>query len=151
MTMAASLPVCARGRAKGTATIEFAVMAPLILLLLAAVLDFSVLLRTATCAANAARVGSEYGSRTNSAATDYSGMQNAAVNSAPGVSGMTASATRTCQCSGGGTVSCTGTCAGGSMQVYVQVTVQAPAHTIFDYSALSVPGSVTAQASMRVQ
>jgi len=150
MTMAAS-PLRARYRMKGTATIEFAVMAPLILLLLAGVLDFSILLRTATCAANAARVGSEYGSRKSSAATDYSGMQTAAVNSAPGVAGLTASAARSCQCSGGGSVSCTGTCGAGSMQVYVQVTVQAPAHTIFDYSALSVPSGVTAQASMRVQ
>lgn len=135
----------------GTATIEFALLAPLILLMLAAVLDFSMLLRTATCAAYAARVGSEYGSRQAAASTDYTGMQNAALNSASGVAGITATAKRSCQCSGGGSVSCEGTCSESTMQTYVQVTVQAPAHTIFDYSALSVPSTVTATASMRVE
>ena len=136
---------------QGIATVEFALVAPLLMLLLAAVLDFSMLLRTATCAANAARAGSEYGSRSTSAAVDYAGMQAAALNSAPGVAGMTAAATQFCQCSGGSSVSCTGSCNGGKMLIYVQVTTQATAHTIFNYSPLSFSGLVTSQVSMRAQ
>jgi Flp pilus assembly protein TadG len=135
----------------GNATVEFALVAPLLMLLLAGVLNFAMLLRTATCAANAARAGTVYGSRSPSSAMDYAGMQAAAINSAPGVNGMTAVAARTCKCQDGSAVSCGGTCTGGKMLVYVQVTTQASAHTIFDYSGLSFSNLVSSQATMRAQ
>jgi len=140
-----------RGRRRAIATVEFALVAPLLMLLLAGVLDFTMLLRTATCAADAARAGTEYGSRGASAALDYAGMQAAALNSAPGVTGMTATATRSCKCVDGTSVSCGGSCTGGKMLVYVQVTTQAAAYTLFDYPALHFSGAVTSTASMRAQ
>jgi Flp pilus assembly protein TadG len=139
-----------RGR-RAIATVEFALMAPLLLLLLAGVLDFAMLLRTATCAASAARAGIEYGSRSASVSTNYAGMQAAALNSAPGVAGMTATATRSCQCVGGAPVSCTGSCSGGKMLIYVQVTTQVTARTVFKYSALHFSGLLSSTASMRAQ
>ena len=139
-----------RGR-RAIATVEFALLAPLLLLFLAGVLDFALLLRTATCAAAAARAGSAYGSRSPSASTDYTGMQTTALNAAPGVTGMTATAVRVCRCSDGSSVNCSGSCATGKMSVYVQVTTQVAAHTIFNYSALNFSNQVTSQASMRTQ
>jgi len=136
---------------RGTATVEFALVAPLLLLFLAAVLNFAMLLRTATCAADAARAGTEYGSKSASASLDFAGMQAAALNSAPGVAGMTATATRSCKCVDGSAVSCGGSCAGGKMLVYVQVTTQVTAHTVFDYSGLSFSNLVSSQATMRAQ
>jgi Flp pilus assembly protein TadG len=138
-------------RSRGTATVEFALVSPLLMLLLAGVLDFGVLLRTATCAANAARAGIEYGSRSASASVDYAGMQNAAVNSMPGVTGLTAAAVRSCQCSGGSAVSCTGSCANGKMMIYVKVTASARAHTVFNYSRLPYSNLASSTAWMRVQ
>jgi Flp pilus assembly protein TadG len=139
------------GRGRAFATVEFALVAPLLMLLLAGVLDFAMLLRTATCAADAARAGTEYGSRSASTALDYAGMQAAALNSAPGVAGMTATATRSCKCVDGTSVSCGGSCTGGKMLVYVQVDTQAAAHTLFDYSALHFSNLVASHASMRAQ
>ena len=130
---------------------EFALVAPLLMLLLAGVLNVAMILRTATCAADAARAGTEYGSRSASAALDYAGMQAAALNSSPGVTGMTATATRSCKCVDGSPVSCGGVCTGGKMLVYVQVTTQATAHTVFDYSGLNLSNLVTSQATMRAQ
>jgi len=106
--------------------LEFALVAPLLLLLLAGVLDFSMLLRTAACAADAARAGTEYGSKSATAAADTAGMQAAALDAAPGVTGMTATATRSCKCSDGSAVSCGGTCASGKMMIYVRVTTHIP-------------------------
>ena len=136
---------------RGIATVEFALMAPLLMLLLAGVLDFAMLLRTATCAAEAAHAGTAYGSRSASAALDFSGIQAAALNSAPGVAGMTAVAARSCKCTDGTSVACGGSCANGKMLVYVQVTTQATAHTIFSYAPLNFSGQVTSVASMRAQ
>ncbi len=135
----------------GTATVEFALVAPLLMLLLAAVLNGAMVLRTAVCAANAARAGSQYGSRSATASLDTAGMQAAALNSAPGLTTMTANATRTCKCPDGTSVSCGGSCVGGKMLVYVQVNTQATAHTVFDYSGLSFSNLVASQAVMRVQ
>ncbi len=138
-------------RKRGIATVEFALMSPLLMLLLAGVLDFGMLLRTATCAASAARAGIEYGSRSASASVDYAGMQSAALAATPGVTGMTATATRSCQCSGGSAVSCSGSCVNGKMMIYVQVTARAAAHTIFNYSRLPYSNMASSTASMRVQ
>jgi Flp pilus assembly protein TadG len=140
-----------RSRRRAIATVEFALVAPLLLLLLAGALDFAMLLRTATCAADAARAGTSYGTRSASASLDYSGMQTAALNAAPGVTGMTATATRSCKCTDGTSVTCSGSCASGKMLVYVQVTTQVAAKTVFDYSALNFPNTVTSTASMRAQ
>ena len=136
---------------RGTATVEFALMAPLLLLLLAGSLDFAMLLRTAACVADAARSGAQYGSLSTANASDISGMQAAALNSAPGVGGMTAVAVRACQCPGGAPVSCSGSCAGGKMLIYAQVTTRATAHTVFDYSMFSFSGAAVSRASMRAQ
>ena len=140
-----------RGRSRGIATLEFALVAPLLLLLLAGVLDFSMLLRTAACAADAARAGTEYGSKSATAAADTAGMQAAALDAAPGVTGMTATATRSCKCSDGSAVSCGGTCASGKMMIYVQVTTQVAAPIVFDYPAFNLSDTVSATASMRAQ
>jgi Flp pilus assembly protein TadG len=141
----------AKIRRMGIATVEFALVSPLLMLLLAGVLDFGMLLRTATCAANAARAGIEYGSRSASASMDYAGMQNAVLSSTPGVAGMTATVTRSCHCSGGSAVSCTGSCANGKMMIYVKVTASATAHTIFNYPGLTYSNLASSSASVRVQ
>ncbi|SPE38327.1 putative TadE family protein [Candidatus Sulfopaludibacter sp. SbA6] len=139
------------GRRAGAAIVEFALVAPLLLLLTAGVLDYAMLLRTAASLADAARVGAQYGSVSVANSANISGMQTAAVNSAPGISGMTATAVQTCECPGGAAVSCSGSCTGGKMLVYVKVTTQATADTVFSYSQLPFSGTVKGQASMRAQ
>src|SRR5690349_2393404 len=112
-------------RRTGSAMIEFALLAPLLLLLLAGVLDYSMALRTAMAVSDAARAGAHYGSLSVANSNDIAGMQAAALDSAPNVTGMTATAARSCKCSNGSAVSCTGSCGGGSMRIYVEVTTQA--------------------------
>lgn len=140
-----------RARSKGIALVEYALILPVLLLLLAGVLNYGMALRTATAVAMAARSGAQYGSGTLGRASDTAGIRAAAVNSAPDVAAMTVSSAKSCQCSGGGTVSCSGTCAGGKMLVYVQVTARTNATTFFNYPALGFSGNVSSQATLRVQ
>ncbi len=109
------------------------------------------LLRTATCASDAAHAGASYGSYSASTTTDYTGMQNAAISAAPSLTGMTASASRFCQCTNGTSISCAGSCANGKMLLYVQVTTQGTATTIFKYKILNFSGTVNGKATMRAQ
>ncbi len=136
---------------RGSALVELALVAPLLMLLLAGVLDFTMYLRTAACVANAARIGAQYGSLNTANALDATGMQTAALNSAPGIAGMTAVATTSCKCSDGNSVNCTGSCVSGGVTFYVQVKTQATAHTIFAYSGIGFTGTVGATAIMRAQ
>jgi Flp pilus assembly protein TadG len=137
---------------RGTATFEFALIAPLLLLLVAGVLDYTTLLRTAIAVADAARAGAQFGSLSAANATNISGMQTAAVNAAPDITGLTATGAKVCQCSDGSTINCSGgTCSTGPVRVYAQVTVQATCTAIFSYSQLPFTGAVSAKASMRAQ
>ncbi len=126
-------------------------MAPIMLLLLAGVLNYSIALRTSTAVANAARSGAQYGSRSPAYAADTAGIQSAAVNSAPDVQGMAVTSLRSCQCSDGNPVSCSGTCASGKMLMFVQVTAQASLSPVFHYSRLPFSASTSTQATLRVQ
>lgn len=138
-------------RRRGTAVVEFALAAPLLLLLLAGVLDFAMALRTATAVADAARVGAQYGSSSAANSSDTTGMRAAALAAAPGINGMSASAVKTCQCSDGSSVSCAGSCASGSVEIYVKVTTQATAVTVFHYAGLPFSGAVASTAVMRAR
>jgi Flp pilus assembly protein TadG len=145
------MPVSRPSRTRGTAVVEFALAAPLLLLLTAGVLDFAMALRTATAVADAARAGAQYGSRSTASASDTAGMRAAALAAAPGISGMTASAVKACQCPSGAAVSCTGSCTGGAIEVYVQVTTQAAAVTVFRYAGVPFSGAVASRATMRAR
>jgi len=143
-----NLGQCGRG---GIATVEFALAAPLLLLLLAGVLNCAMIFRYATTAAEAARCGAQYGSQSVTNSLDTAGMQAAALTSAPGMTGLTATASRYCQCSGGSTVSCGGSCANGKMLIYVQVTTRVTAPTVFSYAGFTLSGATAFTASMRAQ
>ena len=136
---------------RGTALVEFAVMLPLILLLLAGVLDYTLVMRTAISVADAARAGAQYGSLSAANAADTAGMQSAALHAAPDVHGLTATAVKACKCSDGATVSCGGSCASGPVRVYAQVTASATATPIFSYSQVPFAGAVSTTVCMRAQ
>ena len=138
-------------RRTGSALVEFALVAPVLLLLTAGVLNFAMALHTATAVANAARVGALYGSQSPASASDTAGIQSAAVDSAPTITGLTVTSARSCQCPGGAAVDCGGSCGSGKMLMHVQVTVRATASVFFSYSGLPFTGNVASQASMRAQ
>lgn len=137
---------------RGFAIIEFALITPLMLLLVAAVVDFTLLMRAAIAVGDAARAGAQFGSLSTTNASNISGMQAAALNAAPDIPNLTASAAKVCQCSNGTTVNCSGgTCPSGPVRTYVQVTVKTSVPPIFSYPKLGDSGAVVATATMRAQ
>lgn len=136
---------------RGTALLEFALVTPLLLLLLAGILDYGQALSKSTAVANAARVGAAYAISSPSRTADTAGIRSAAIDSAPGFSGLTVTSSRSCQCFGGSSITCGSSCGGGNAQMYVKVTVTATSAAIFNYSGLPFTGTVTGQAIMRAQ
>jgi Flp pilus assembly protein TadG len=127
-------------------------MLPLILMLLAGALDYSLLMCMAISVADAARVGAQYGSLSAANASNSPGMQNAALNAAPDVPGLTATAVKVCKCSDGTTVNCSGgSCSSGPVRVYAQVKASTTAAPIINYSLVPFAGAVSTTVSMRAQ
>jgi Flp pilus assembly protein TadG len=137
-------------RRRGSSLVEFALAAPLLMLLLAGVLNYAMALRVAIAVADAARAGAQYGSLTPANAADIAGMSSAARNSAPELTGMTATGSKICKCSGA-SVGCAAACSPGPLEVYVQVTAGATAPNWFRYPGLPFSGSVAATATMRAK
>lgn len=136
---------------RGSALVELALTFPLMLLLLAGVLDYGRALAKAGAIANAARIGAQYGSTSVSKTTDAAGIQAAAINSAPGFSGLAVTSAQSCQCPGGAAVSCGGTCGPSKLLMYVQVTVSGTSSAVFSYAGLPFTGNISAKATMRAQ
>jgi Flp pilus assembly protein TadG len=137
---------------RGTASIEFALILPLLLFLVAGVVDYTMLMRAAIAVGDAARAGAQFGSLNTANSANVSGMQSAALNAAPDISGISASAAQVCKCSNGSTVNCSGgTCPSGPVRTYAQVTVKTTVSPIFSYPQLGYTGAVVAMATMRAQ
>ena len=136
---------------RGSALVEFALVAPLLLLLLAGILDYGQALSKATAVANAARIGAQYAVSSRARSSDTAGIRAAVIDSSPGFSGLTVDTVRSCLCPGGSSVNCAGTCGAAAMQTYVRVTVTAASSPIFSYSGLPFTGNVKGQATMRAQ
>lgn len=138
-------------RAGGTALVEFALVAPLLLLLVAGVTNYGLALRTAISVTAVSHAGAQYGSRSPAAAADAAGIQAAALNAAPGLSGLTVYAVRACWCPGAQQVACTGSCGSDRMLIYTQVMAQATSSTIFNYAGLGFTGRTASMTQMRAQ
>jgi Flp pilus assembly protein TadG len=137
---------------RGIATVEFALIVPLLLLLVAAAVDYSMLMRAAIAVGDAARAGAEFGSLNLTNSSNTSGMQSAALNAAPDINHISASAAQVCKCSNGSTVNCSGgTCPSGPVRTYAQVTVKTTVSPIFSYPSLGFTGAVVATATLRAQ
>lgn len=139
-------------RRRGTAIIEFAIIAPLMFLLVAAVVDYTLLMRAAIAVGDAARAGVEFGSISTANASNLPAIQAAALRAAPDVKGLTATAAKVCSCANGNTVNCSGgSCPSGPVRTYVQVTASTTVSPIFTYPQLGYTGAVVATATMRAQ
>jgi Flp pilus assembly protein TadG len=137
----------------GNATVEFALLLPLMLLLVLGAVDFARLFYAAITVASAARAGVQYGAQDTIKAKDTTGMQTAASNDAADITGVTATAQAYCECADGTRVDCiTGTCSGGTKPpAYVQVTVQKTFTTLVDYPGIPHNTALSRTAIMRVQ
>jgi len=139
----------ALGAEGGTNLAEFALLLPLLCLLLLGVIDFGRAYYLNIEVSNAAYAGAMYGTQNY---TDTTGMQSAALGDAQDVSGMTATATYGCECSDGSSVTplCGSqpSCAVNYVD-YVQVTTSVTYRPIFPWPG--IPSSIALQGSARLR
>ena len=138
---------------KGTAMVEFALVAPFLLLTMSGTWDFGNAIIQHERMESAARAAVAYGIQNPTTATDFAGMTQAARNDANDAkNALQIAATQTCTCPGGGAVACNGVSAGNVPPwTYIQVQVQEPYTTVFPYPFVANPINISSQVIMRAQ
>jgi Flp pilus assembly protein TadG len=124
-----------RSRLAGQSVVEFALIAPPLLILLVVGADFARAFATASNLTSAARAGVEYGAQNSTTAADSSGMQTAAVNDSNGLlSTANVTASKFCEC-GGAVATCGASCA-STAQTFVKVNTSATFQTLAPYPGI---------------
>ena len=148
---------------RGQSLLEFALMAPFLLLLLVGVVEIGRVIYYAVEVTNGATAGVQYGSQDALTAKNIAQMQSRATLDA-GVTGMTATAVNGCTCDPGNGTSCTypvvgqGSCtnefscpAGEQVVECVQVNTQANIEPLFHFPGLPTTYQASGKAVMRVR
>jgi Flp pilus assembly protein TadG len=133
------------------AAVEFAMLLPVLIVLLMFVGEFLRVYYTAIELNNAARAGVQYGVHSPANAADFAGMQQAALQDGSDVGGMTATASQFCECSDGSGVSCGTADACADERVYVEVDTAATFYTLTDWPGIPKSIALSGKAVMREQ
>jgi Flp pilus assembly protein TadG len=139
----------------GQAATEFALVVPVLALLLVGVTDFARAFYFNQEVVAAARAGAQYGSQSVTTASDSTNIKNAAMANGTNVPGLSVSSS-VCTCQSptptGETACATGYCNGAnSAATYVIVTTSATFTTLVKYPGVPHSTTMTGEAIMQVQ
>lgn len=139
-----------RSACHGNVVVEYALCAPILLLMMALLFDFGMAVYDSMSLKEAARAGAEYAV---SHASDTAGLVQV-VSNASGVSPQSLSITSNqfCECADGSSVSCGTKCADGSAtETYFKVSVQEPYTTLLPYPQSIAPLTLSGSAALRIR
>jgi len=136
-------------RRDGNVLIEYALIAPILLLILAALFDFGMAVYDSMSLKEAARSGAQYARKYPS---NVAGITQVVAN-ATGIDpqNLTVTTNLSCQCQDGSAAVCGTTCAAGPTETYVTVAVQEPYATLLPYPASVAPLTLQGAATLRIQ
>ncbi len=137
---------------RGVALVEIAIILPLLLLLAIGAIEIGRYANYANIAANAAHAGVQYGAQSLSAASDDTGMTNAAKVDWGSATGFSASPSHFCKCSDGSASTCLSTDCPLPLHriLWVQVIVTGSLNSLLAYPGLPRTFSISRTAVMTV-
>ena len=129
--------------------LEFALVLPILMVLLIGLVDLGRAGYLGILTANAARAGAQYGAQSIFTSTDTTGMRSAAIADAPGI-GLTALPTTVCSVNGGGLTNCPSNITGQTVVYYVKVHVTGTFAPLVRYPGLPTSINIVGDSVMRV-
>ncbi len=140
------------GDPTGTATVEMAIILPVLILLVLGATDLGRIFYDAVAVSNAARAGLSYGSLDEARAKDSSKIATVAADDSQYVGGMTITSERVCECADHSVVDCnSGTCSEGPSRIYVKVSASKTYTTLLPYPGLPSSVSLSRESYMRAR
>lgn len=136
-------------RRAGSAAVELAIAAPVLILILLGTADFGRLYYDAIAVENAARCGTQFAVVAAANHNNFAGMKQAALNELPNAQGAAAEAVQVCRCGWGSPADCSIACA--SKRAYVQVTVEKTFNTLVPYPGIPSSVKLRAISTMRIK
>ena len=133
----------------GSSLLEFALVLPVILLLLIGLIDLGRAAYFGVLTSNAARAGAQYGAQSLYTINDTTGMSNAAVADAPGI-GLTAVPSKLCTINGGGLTTCPTSGSVQNVVYYVKVHTTGTFSSLIRYPGIPSPITIGGDSVMRV-
>ena len=136
----------------GSVAVEFALVAPVILVITAGIVDFGLLTTKAAALAGATRIGGEY-ARLHPA--DTTGIQDAMQNSMSFTPPLTfpASFAQACECDDRTSIACTDSCLAsgrpGPNRVFIRISANQASSPLVPWPG--IPGTLTATTEIRLQ
>lgn len=133
----------------GSSLLEFALVLPILLVLLIGLFDLGRAGYFGILTSNAARAGAQYGAQSMFTSTDTTGMSNAAIADAPNI-GLTAVGTTLCTVNGGALTGCPTNITGLTVVYYVKVHVSGTFASLVRYPGLPPQINISGDSVMRV-
>ncbi len=135
----------------GSAVVEFAILAPVMVLLFIGMIEISRFAYYALLAANAARAGAQYGAQSTSTALDNTGMQTYANADLPANSHVTATSRYFCLTDpGGAPTPCPTGSRPSTIAYYIEVDTSGQYSSLFKYPGIPQLVPVNGKAVLRV-
>jgi Flp pilus assembly protein TadG len=133
----------------GSSLLEFAIVLPVLLVLLIGLIDLGRAAYFGILTANAARAGAQYGAQSIYTSTDTTGMSSAAIADAPGI-GLTAVGSTLCSINGGALTTCPSNINGQTVVYYVKVHASGTFASLVRYPGLPPQISISGDSVVRV-
>jgi uncharacterized membrane protein len=137
-----------RSRAANVA-IEFALIAPVAMLMLVGVIDYGMAVYDRMQLSSAVRAGIQYAMHhsANPATIEQVVMSALTIDQ----SAVTVTAQQVCECPGGAAAECDETCPDGARRTFIRIEAVQQHDALFDYPGISNPTTLQAQALVRIQ
>lgn len=136
--------------ARGSVVVEFALIAPVMLLALMALADYGLMVYQNTRLSEAASAGVRFAMNEDNQ-DDNAGIEAAVRAALPDGLDATVVISRECRCPTGGAVDCAGACTGEIVPGrYLEVVVRSPFDMIFDYPGIDNVDSLQSHAVVRI-
>jgi Flp pilus assembly protein TadG len=141
-------------RQSGAASVELALLMPLLVLMFLGVADFGRAFYWVITLAHAARAGAQFGAQGTTNAANATGIRQAALDEAQNIGSIDVSSARICECDDGTVVDCATTPSCGSYgvpRVFVRVTTSTEFRTVVPYPGVPDTVSLSRTAILRLQ
>jgi Flp pilus assembly protein TadG len=135
---------------RGASMVEFALLAPVLILLVIGLIEVGRYTYFGILAAHAAEAGARYGAQNLYTVQDRPGITAAALNDGENLSQWIVTPNHTCS-QNGALANCLGGTPAPNMVYYVTVSVTGSFHSLLNYPGVPTSVPVTAYATMRVQ